>query len=752
MKPRQTRTERDQSVVSSGPAFMGTAVRSTLERARALHGRGEIKEAQRLYQGVLLIEPDNAEALHLLGLAYDSQGDSLRGEPLIARSLRLEKRYAWAFANHGLVLVKLRRYEDALTALQRALRLDAHHAPALVARGNALLGLERYTEAQSAYDRALAITPALAEAWSNRGNVLRALSRPADALISFDRALQIAPHDYATHMNRGHALRDLGLHEQALRSYRLALVVHPHMPELLSLCGMMLLALCRDGKALAYFDQALAITPDDVDILYRSCVALDLTHRYEELLERSSRILSLAPDHAAAWMGRGNALQGLRRHTEATDAYAQALTRDPNLREALNNHGVALRMLERYAEALESVDRGLEKAGASAKILCSRALTLQQLGRYDEALASYEAAVGLEPVDASGWTMRGTALQQLLRQAEALWCYRHVQTLNPNQHNALRDEAFCLLLMGDFEPGWKKYEYRWLDAEAARQRHHVDRPLWSGHEVIAGKVILLHSEQGYGDTLQFCRYAALAEARGATVVLEVPRALKGLLSSLGGVSHLVAVGEPLPAIDLQCPLLSLPLAFGTVLETIPAQMPYLRAEKSRVRMWAQRLQEARPSAKLKVGLAWSGNPTHNNDLSRSIVLAALAPLYSMDATFVSLLPQARERDVSTLAQSRILNFGTDLQDFSDTAALVENLDLVISVDTSAVHLAGALGKPVWVLLARVPDWRWLLDREDSPWYPCARLFRQDKPGDWPAVIERVTQELARWIEQAPRPA
>jgi tetratricopeptide (TPR) repeat protein len=727
--------------------MMQEALRASLQKARALLEQGAVAEAQPLFRGVLAVEPNHTEALLLLGIACDMGGDPAQAEPFLARGLRLDGRYGWAFAAHGMVLVKLGRHADALVPLAEALRLDAKHAPSHVGYGNALLGLERYAEAQAAYERALAIAPAYAEAWSNRGNALRALNRPADALISFERALQSAPHQYATHTNRGHALRDLGRHEEALRSYRLALVARPRVPGILSLCGSMLLMLGREAEALASYDEALEISPDDLVVLYNSCVALDLLHRFDDLLDRSERILARVPDHAGAWFGKANALHGLRRDAEAADTYRRALELDPNLHTALSNQGIALRMLERYAEALERYEKALALDGANTQLLISRANTLQQLDRYDDALASYEAAAAVEPTDAAGWALRGGALQQLLRFDDAIACYRRVQELDPTKGHSHHEEAYCQLLTENFAAGWRKYEYRWVDAAAARSHRHADRPYWLGNASIAGKTVLLHSEQGYGDTVQFCRYASLVEARGASVVLEVPGALKQLLSTLRGGHRLIAIGEPLPDFDLQCPLLSLPLAFNTDLQSIPAPEPYLRADPARVRAWEQRLRERAPSGRFRVGLAWSGNATHINDLNRSIRLATLVqPLQALNATFVSLHQQVRERDTAALAQSGLLHFGAHLTDFADTAALIENLDLVVSVDTSVAHVAGALGKPVWVLLPRLPDWRWMLAREDSPWYPSARLFRQDKPGDWPDVAERVAQALAQRID------
>ncbi|CAB3748136.1 tetratricopeptide repeat protein [Paraburkholderia solisilvae] len=745
-------SERSNSVpeVHAGLAgertmLMHSAIRSSLQRAHTLHQQGALAEAQQLYKGVLAIEPNNTDALFLFAAACDQSGDAAQAEKLYAQGLRFERRVAWAFAGYGAVLVKLERYEAALAPIDEALRLDARHAPAHVAYGNAMLGLKHYAQAQQAYERALTLVPTLAEAWSNRGNALRALDRPADALISYDRALQQAPHNYATHTNRGHALRDLGRYEDALRSYRLALVVRPRVAALLSLCGMMSLMLGRGAAALVSYNEGLEITPDDVEMLYHSCVALDMLHLHDELLTRSERILGLEPGHAGAWLGKANALQALQRYDEAADAYAQALKLEPDLHTALRNQGFALRTLERHEEALQMYDNALARLGPNAQLLFGRANTLRQLGHYDDALAGYEASVAIEPTDAEGWSLRGGALQQLRRFDEALQSYRRMQELEPAKGLGFLEEAYCQLLTGNFAEGWLNYEYRWVNADTARSHRHKDRPFWSGDESIAGKTVLLHAEQGYGDTLQFCRYASLVEARGASVVLEVPTPLKPLLASLRGGHKLLSTDEPLPPFDLQCPLMSLPLAFGTDLHSIPVPVPYLFADAARVSDWRQRLHARAPSGRLKVGLTWSGNVGHNNDQNRSLSFAALAPLFALDATFVSLQQQVRERDTAALAQSSVIHFGAELRDFADTAALIENLDLVISVDTSVVHAAGALGKAVWVLLPRIPDWRWLLERNDSPWYPTAQLFRQDKPGDWPDVVERVAHELSRRI-------
>ncbi|PLZ01873.1 glycosyltransferase [Burkholderia sp. WAC0059] len=721
-------------------AVVQAAMVDGLRRARDLLGRRQYREAQALYEGVLLMDASNAEAMHLLGFALLKAGDPVRAEPLIARSLELGWTHAWNIANHGAVLIALERYQEALDVLARALLLEPASLSTQTLRADALVGIGRREEALEIYDQILARMPTIADAWMGRGRLLVASGRPADAVLCFDRVLQLDAGSVDAYVRRGHALRDLGYREDALRNYRLALVIRPKSPDLLSMCAGVLLDMQQPAEALACVEQALAVSPDSVALLYQSCVALDLLHFHEELLQRSSRLLKLAPQYVAVWLARGNALQGLSRYAEAADAYREAMVRDPHSVDALRNRAGALRMMGLHAQALEHYDSALTVAGADAELLYNRAVALQQLGRYDEALDSYGTAVEAPKETAQACYTAAVSLQQLGRHEEAISWFEQAYTLEPGHGAARRSAALCRLLTGDFRRGWKQHEDRWLTGEARVRRRHTDRPIWNGIESVAGKTILLHAEQGYGDTIQFCRYASLVADRGATVVLEIPAVLKPVLRSLRGVQQIVSEGEPVPPFDLQCPLMSLPLAFDTALDSIPSPVPYLYADQSRVRGWAGRLQ-ALSAGRLKIGLAWSGNPRHNNDENRSIPLAELAPVYGLNATFVSLQPLVRERDAAMLAASGILDWGRELGDFADTAGLISALDLVITVDTSVAHLAGALGQPVWLLLPCVPDWRWLLDREDSPWYPTMKLYRQGRPGDWPSLVQRVAQSL-----------
>ncbi|HTP94170.1 MAG TPA: tetratricopeptide repeat-containing glycosyltransferase family protein, partial [Xanthobacteraceae bacterium] len=393
----------------------------------------------------------------------------------------------------------------------------------------------------------------------------------------------------------------------------------------------------------------------------------------------------------------------------------------------------------------ESFDRAVALRPGYAEALSNRGLTLHALDRFEEALASFDRALTLRPDYAQAFFNRGATLQELKRFEEALASYDRALMLQPDYAEAHWNEALLRLLTGDFARGWRQYEWRWKNQSLALPQRNVPQPLWLGTESAIDKTILLHSEQGFGDTIQFCRYVPLVAARGARVILEVETPLLELMTSLAGATQVLAKGDPLPAFDVHCPLLSLPLAFATRHGTIPSLTPYLSAPAQAVQDWRARLG---PKTRLRIGLAWSGRPTHKNDQNRSIALRALMPLLDLDATFVSLQKDVRADD-ATMLQERgdLFHFGDALRNFADTAALISNLDLVISVDTSVAHLAGALAKPVWVLLPFVPDWRWLLDRDDSPWYPTARLFRQDDARTWDTVVPRVHRALQDFMRR-----
>ncbi len=530
---------------------------------------------------------------------------------------------------------------------------------------------------------------------------------------------------------------------EADRLARTIIGIEPDHFDALHLIAFIDMQQGRLDEARAGYDRALTVRPDDPHALYNRGVALHLLQRFEAALASYDRALAVRPDYAEALSNRGVTLYELRQFEAALASYDRALAVRPDFAEALSNRGNALQELERLDAALASYDRALTVRPDYVEALSNRGVTLHRLQRFDEALTSFDRALAVRPDYAEALSNRGNTLQQLKRFDAALACYDRALALQPDYAEAHFNKSLLQLLKGDFDAGWRQYEWRWKNQNLKLSKRNFAQPLWLGEAALAGKTILLHSEQGLGDTIQFCRYAPLVAARGARVLLEVPAPLQDLMASLAGVAELVSANDQFRHFDLHCPLHSLPLALGTRIETIPAHVPYLTVPSESMRRWSVALGS---KGRLRVGVAWSGAPTHRNDVNRSIKLRALLPLFDIDADFVSLQRDVRADDAAVLQEcSDLAHFSDELETFADTAAVIANLDLVISVDTSVAHLAGALAKPVWVLLPFVPDFRWLLDRGDSPWYPTARLFRQDAPGDWPGVISRVAVELEKLL-------
>jgi tetratricopeptide (TPR) repeat protein len=622
-------------------------------------------------------------------------------------------------ALHLIAVIKARqrRFDEALASYDRALAVQRDHAGALCNRGVTLHELRRFNEALASYDRAVAMLPDYAEALFNRGVTLQELKRFEEALASYDRALASQPDQADAFSNRGNTLRLLRRFDEALASY----------------------------------DQALALKPDYFDALCNRGVTLHELGRFDEALASYDRALALRPDHAGALNNRGITLHALKRFDEALASYDRALALQPDQAEAFSNRGNALRQLKRFDEALANYDQALTLKPDYFDALNNRGVTLHELKRFPEALASYDRTLALQPDHFPALTNRGFTLHQLRLLDEALVCYDHALALNPDYVDGHFYKAQLQLLKGDYDAGWREYEWRWRrwkEENVTLFKRDFTQPLWLGQTAIEGKTILLHAEQGFGDTIQFCRYAPLVAGRGARVLLEVPVQLEDLMASLAGVAEIIAGQDKPPNFDLHCPLLSLPLALGTRVESIPAQVPYFAVPPESLRRWTSAVG---PKSNLRIGLVWSGSSDHKGDATRSISLRSLLPLTDLDAEFVSLQKEVRGDDATALKErGDIVHFGDELNTFADTAAVIANLDLVISADTSVAHLAGALAKPVWVLLPFLPDFRWLLDREDSPWYPTARLFRQQAPGDWSGVISRVVIELEKAIAGLPQ--
>ncbi len=494
------------------------------------------------------------------------------------------------------------------------------------------------------------------------------------------------------------------------KTTRLCAGILEHRPEdfdALHLLGLLNYQRRRMVEALHFLSAALKVNSGSADAMSNLGLALDATGRYEEAISSFRHALQLAPDHPEILFNLGNVYLKLGRIGEAVASYEDVLANEPTHVGTLVNRGNALLRLNRPGEAIASYDHALTLVPGHPQILTNRGHARRRLDRPVEALADFNAALAAAP-----------------QFAEAHF-----------------EAGMTHLSLGDFAAGWKEYEWRWKTDAFAGHHRQYQAPRWLGGESISGKTVLLHAEQGFGDTIQFIRYAPLLARRGAHVVCEVQPELQPLLSQLAGV-EVIACGEPLPAFDLHCPLLSLPLAFGTQPATIPADVPYLAASAERCEYWRERLPAGRPCA----GFVWSGSPSHKNDNSRSIPLARLAAWFATPPLqCISLQSELRDADREVLqGLPNLIHLGDGVRDFADTAAIISLLDVVVSVDTAAAHLAGAMGRPVVILLPYAADFRWMRDRGDSAWYPSAKLLRQPALGDWDSVIARLPDELRPW--------
>jgi tetratricopeptide (TPR) repeat protein len=536
------------------------------------------------------------------------------------------------------------------------------------------------------------------------GMILQRQGRLAEAEKIYTRILKTLPDQFETLQ----LLAELKMQRQkpgeAFRHMTAAVAARPGSADARIHLGHVLRALKRDADALASFDKALAIDPASIDALGNRGDVLLALRRPAEALACFDKILSVAPGHAEARANRGAALAALARHAEALADFEAALAAGPN-----------------------------------PIVFYNRGLALASLGRPAEAVAAYDRTLALVANHAAAWSSRGVALQALNRHADAIASFERAIAIEPDFADAHFNKSLALLAIGDYPRGQAEYEWRWKRSGTEPLRHKFGRPLWRGDDAPQGKTILLHAEQGLGDTIQFARYVRLLGRAGANAILETHPELKPLLARLEGCRSVIARGETRPAYDFHCPLGSLPLAFKTELSSVPTEIPYVSADAERVNHWRPRLEALGGP---RVALVWAGNAAHANDLHRSLPLALLRPLWAGDvARFVSLQRDLRAGDGEILAEAPVLALGSELADFDDTAAVLAGCDLLITVDTSVAHLAGAMGRPVWLLLPFSSDWRWTAQSDRSPWYPSVRLYRQPQPGDWESVVARVAGDL-----------
>ncbi|MBM4146316.1 MAG: tetratricopeptide repeat protein [Nitrospira sp.] len=500
-------------------------------------------------------------------------------------------------------------------------------------------------------------------------------------------------------------------------------------------------------KAVDVCREILKINPNDAEALHLLGVIYYQLGDNDFALKHISESLSLNPSNAEAYYNLGNIFKDRKQLDEAMTWYQKALQVDPNIPQIYLNLGYIFREKEQFDECVTNYRKALQIDPFNAAIYYNLGNVFQDQDKPDASIKYFQKAIQLDPNLLDAYINMGIAFYDKQQLDSAIMIYQEALKFNPNLADAHWNLSHALLLSGNFKEGWKEYEWRWkvkeLYQNSLPQTYNFSQEKWDGSD-ITGLSILLYSEQGFGDTMQFIRYVSLLAQRCSRVIVECPKALTTLLRNVKEIDQIIECGSPRPAFDVHCPLLSLPLVFNTTIETIPAKVPYMFADPALVRKWREKIQN--DIATLKIGLVWA---TDRLPKKKSCSLEIFSSLAQMnDITFYSL--QKGKADIQAKyppVGMKLINYAEEIKDFSDTAALIANLDLIISIDTAVAHLAGAMGKPVWTMLPFAPDWRWMLKREDSPWYPTMKLFRQPFPGDWGSVLSRIETEIGKLLNK-----
>lgn len=653
------------------------------QKAVALHQRGELVQARAAYEKLLSQYPQHDGVLHCLGLLCCHVGD----------------------------------FQVAVSYFERAISIDCQRDAYQVDLGNALQSVGRLGDAVLAYDAALKINSKNLSAAFNKGLACQSLDLHLLAVETYDRVIEIKSDHIEAFYNRGNSKYALGWLSDAVRDFRLAISLDANYVDAHFNLGVVY-------QASGEFEQA--------DLSYREVIRIN-------------------PQYGQAHYNLGVLHHARGLYEEAIDCYRRVLERTPNHTQSILNQGVAFKELGDLVAALHCFDRAIKLDPRSSESFFNRALVLKQSGDLKGALGAYDAALSIRSNFPEAWLNKGVVMMEMRLVQDAISCYDQAIVHSPEFHEALENKGSALLTLGRYDPGWELYESRWHKKRPARANREFGSPQWSGGESIDGKTILLWAEQGLGDTLQFCRYVNEVAALGARVWLEVQAPLLRLMNGIDGADRVFASGSEIPSVDFHSSLMSLPRAFKTTLATIPNPVRYIQPEAAAVLRWKERLGER---VDPRVGLVWSGGfrPAQPElwkvNERRNIPLKMFEAFGDLPLEYVSLQKgDSAELELSTLIENQwpgpeMTNLSEQLTDFAETAALIEQLDLVISVDTSTAHLAGAMGKPIWILNRYDSCWRWMMDRVDSPWYSSARLYRQTVPGDWVKVLERVRRDLA----------
>lgn len=683
------------------------------QQARQLHQRHELAKAQSLYKYILRFSPKHFEALYYLGVSHLQIGEPEPAVALIEKAATINPNSPEIFSDLGYAFNLLKRHEKAVACYNKAINLNKNFSEAYNNRGIVLSELEKWEEALADFDRAIALKSNYPEAYTNRGAAFKALGRSEDALASHDKAIALNPFFAEAYNNKGLVFKDIDKAELAIANFLKSIEFRPNYAAAYLNLGKTFFNLKRYDDAIASFNKAIKIRPDFVEAFCYLGHVYQASKRHDDALKSYQKTIELDPKHAEGYNGRGNALKKQKNHAEALESFEKAIALKPDYPEAFNNRAIELQFLNRLEDALASYDKAIEINPEYAEAYSNRGGVLKDLNRLGEALASLDRSIELKP-----------------DYAEGLWSRGQIR-----------------LLQGDYETGLQDYE--WRKKSPLGPQNPIPDTLHLTPDIdINNKKIFIYPELYLGDAIQFSRYVKLAEDRGAHVTMSVSENLHKLLGTISSKTQFLPKGTAPEQFDYCCSLMSLPFAFKTGLETIPTPIPYLKAEPDRVTKWGDKIGKR----DFRIGICWQGSTqAYSILLRRSFPLALFNNISRIpNVRLISLQKSDGIEQLATRPEGmKVETLGDDFDAgpdaFVDTAAVMENLDLVITSDTAIAHLAGALGRPTWVILRDIPDWRWHLNRSDSPWYPNMKLFRQSRRDDWNDVFHQIEFELRRYL-------
>lgn len=720
--------------------------------AEALNNLGNVHKderdfakAQQSYERALQIKPDYAEAYNNLGNLFKEQGQYATAKACYEQALKIKPDYAAAQSNLGNAYKDQRQLAEARTCYEQALRIKPDYAEGHNNLGVVLQDLGELFAAEGSYREALRLKPDYADAHNNLGTLCRALRRLKEAEACFHKALELKPDFFRAHNNLGNCLKDQRRFDEARARFEQALALHPQYVDAMNNLGVTLQEQKKLAEAQMWYRRALEIKPDYAAAHNNLGTLLNAEGKWTEAQGCYERAVSIAPDYLGAHDNLGQVLQAQGKWVESQAAYERVLALDPRHFAAHNRLGTVLQSQGKLPEAHKCYEEALRLKPDFHDAHNNLGTVHSAAGLLAEAQACYERALQLFPEYAEAHNNLGNCYKAHGNLAEAEARYQRAIGIKPDYADAHLHLALIWLELGRLDEAWPEYEWRW------KTKNHLPLlapdKLWDGSP-LAGRTILLHAEQGLGDTLQFIRYAPLVKRQGGTVIVQCQPPLLKLLGACAGIDQLIPRGVPIPAFDVHAPLVSLPRLMGTTLATIPANIPYIEPDPRLVEQWESQLNSI---PEFKIGIAWQGNPKFGHDRWRSISLKHFEPLARLEGVRLFSLQKGlgSEQVGEVSLQVPVTDLSSQLDEksgaFMDTAAVMRHMDLIITSDTSVPHLAGALGVPVWVALPFAADWRWLHAREDIPWYPTMRLFRQTQRGDWPEVFERLANEVKQLL-------